>query len=331
MGLGSFFSKQFVDVIDWTDEPGVLALRYPIADREIQHGAQLTVREGQAAVFMTEGRLADHFTPGLHTLDTANLPLLTSLANWDKGFAAPFKSDVFFFSLRQQVDRKWGTAQPITLRDKDFGTLQLRAFGRYSFAVGDVDMFWSKLVGSLERFTVDDIEPQLRALILTAFATRLGSGDIAFLDMAANQTALSDTLMAAVAPGFAALGLVLTGFQVESLSLPDEVQAAIDKASAMRALGNVDDYARFQAADSISIAAANAGGVAGIGASAAAGMAIGAAMGTGATAAPAAPAPAAPAEDPFALIAKLHGLMTAGALTQAEFDAKKAALLAKIG
>ena len=324
MGLSSFFSRQFVDVIDWTDEPGVLALRYPIADREIQHGAQLTVREGQAAVFMTEGRTADHFGPGLHTLDTSTLPLLTALENWDKGFTAPFKSDVFYFSLRQQIDRKWGTAQPITLRDKDFGTLRLRAFGRYSFAIGDVETFWAKLVGSLERFTVDDIEPQLRALILTSVAARLGSDDVAFLDMAANQTALSDTLRAAIAPGFAALGLTLTGFQVESLSLPDEVQAAIDKASAMRALGDIDHYARFQAADSISVAAANPGGVAGIGASAAAGMAIGAAMGAG-------PAPAAVAEDPFAVIAKLHALLTAGALTQAEFDTKKAALLARIG
>ncbi|MFZ4688512.1 MAG: SPFH domain-containing protein [Polymorphobacter sp.] len=324
MGIGSFFSKQFVDVIDWTDEPGVLALRYPIADREIQHGAQLTVREGQAVVFMTEGQLADTFGAGQHTLDTSTLPLLTALEHWDKGFSAPFKSDVVFFSLRQQIDCKWGTAQPITLRDKDFGSLRVRAFGRYSFAIGDVQTFWKTLVGNLERFTVVDVEPQLRAAIASALASNLGQGEIAFLDMAANQSALSAALQAAVAPAFTALGLTLVSFNVESLSLPDEVQAAIDKASSIRALGDLDQYARFQAADSIAAAAANPGGVAGIGASAAAGMAIGQAMGVGGMA-------GAPAEDPFALIGKLHGLLTAGAITQAEFDAKKAALLAKIG
>lgn len=328
MSLGSFISKQFVDVIDWTDEPGVLALRYPVADREIQRGSQLTVREGQRAVFVTEGHFADNFGPGQHTLDTSTLPVLTALKNWDKGFTAPFKSDVYFFSLRQQVDCKWGTTQPITLRDKDFGTLRLRAFGRYSFTIADVEIFWDTLVGALERFTVEDIEPQLRAMVVTELASTLGGGETAFLDMAANQKLLSDSLKAALAPGFAALGLELSSFQVESLSLPDEVQAAIDKASAMRAMGDVDHYARFQAADSISIAAANPGGVAGIGASAAAGMAIGAAMGGGQSGAS---VPGAPAEDPFALIAKLHALLTAGALTQAEFDAKKAALLAKIG
>lgn len=324
MSLGNFFSKQFVDIIDWTDEPGVLALRYPVADREIQHGGQLTVREGQAAVFMTEGLIADMFGPGQHTLDTSTLPLLSALEHWDKGFQAPFKSDVYFFSLRQQIDRKWGTTQPIALRDKDFGTLRVRAFGRYAFAIDDVQKFWSLLVGNLQRFTVDDVEPQLRAAIATALATHLGKGEIAFLDMAASQSALSDVLKAACVPAFEALGLRLASFNVESVSLPEEVQAAIDKASSIRALGDLDAYARFQAADSIAAAAANPGGVAGIGASAAAGVAIGQAMGVGG-------ASAAPAEDAFALIGKLHGLLTAGAITQAEFDAKKVALLAKIG
>jgi membrane protease subunit (stomatin/prohibitin family) len=331
MGLGDFFKKQFVDVIDWTDEPGVLALRYPIADREIQHGGQLTVREGQAAIFMTEGQIADSFGPGQHTLDTATLPLLSSLENWKTGFQAPFKSDVYFFSLRQQIDRKWGTTQPITIRDKDFGTIRLRTFGRYGFAVADPRKFFETLVGNLERFTVDDVEPQLRAAIATGLAAHLGKGEVAFLDLAGNQALLSDTLKAALAPAFEQYGLGLSSFYVESLSLPDEVQAAIDKASSIRALGNLDEYTKFQAAESIGVAAANEGGVAGIGASAAAGMAIGQAM-TGGLAGGAPPAPgAAPAEDPFAVIGKLHALMTAGAITQAEFDAKKAALLAKIG
>lgn len=329
MGLGDFFRKQFVDVIDWTDEPGVLALRYPIADREIQHGGQLTVREGQAAIFMTEGQVADSFGPGQHTLDTATLPLLSSLEHWDKGFNAPFKSDVYFFSLRQQIDRKWGTAQPLTIRDKDFGTIRLRTFGRYGFAVADPRKFFETLVGNLETFTVDDVEPQLRAAIATGLAAHLGKGEIAFLDLAGNQALLSETLKTALAPAFEQYGLVLSSFYVESLSLPEEVQAAIDKASSIRALGNLDEYTKFQAAESIATAAANPGGVAGIGASAAAGMAIGQAMSGGLQGG--ASAAAAPAEDPFAVIGKLHALMTAGAITQAEFDAKKAALLAKIG
>ena len=325
MVFGGFFRKQLIDVIDWVDEPGVLATRYPAEDREIQNGAQLTVREAQAAAFLDEGKMADIFTPGLYTLDTSTLPLLTSLANWDKGFASPFKSDVYFFSLREQVDRKWGTAQPITIRDKDFGPIRLRAHGRYSFTVGDVATFWRTLVGNLERFTVEDVEPQLRAAIVTAFASRLGTGEIAFLDMAQNQTAMSEALRAAVAPEFARFGLALTGFLVESLSLPDEVQAHMDKAASIRALGDLDRYAKFQTAESIVAAAANPGGLAGVGATAAAGLAVGQAMAAGTGAG------GAPAEDPFALIEKLHRLLQAGAISQAEFDTKKAALLAKIG
>jgi len=325
MGFGRFFSKQFIDVIDWTDAPGALATRYPAEDREIQNGAQLTVREAQAAAFLNEGQIADIFTPGLYTLDTSTLPVLTALANWDKGFASPFKSDVYFFSLREQIDRRWGTQQPITLRDKDFGPIRLRAFGRYSFVLADVPLFWRSLVGNLDQFTLDDLEPQLRAAIMTALASHLGGGEIAFLDMARNQTAMSDALRACVAPEFQHFGLALTGFWVESLSLPDEVQAHLDKAASIRALGDLDKYAKFQAAESIAAAVANPGGVAGIGASAAAGMAIGQAMGGATMAAPTAQ------EDPFALIEKLHKLLLAGALSQEEFDAKKSALLAKIG
>lgn len=324
MGLLDFFSKQFIDVIEWSDEPGVLALRYPTQDHEIQNGARLTVREAQAAAFFDEGQMADLFTPGLYTLDTSTLPVLTALANWDKGFSSPFKSDVYFFSLREQVDRKWGTTQPITIRDKDFGPLRVRAHGRYSFTVTDVPLFWRSLVGNLGRFTLEDIEPQLRATIVTALASDLGTGEVAFVDMARNQSAMSDKLRVAIAPEFARFGLELTGFLVESLSLPEEVQAYVDKAASMNALGDLDRYARFQTAEGIAAAAASSGGVAGVGAGAAAGIAIGQAMTQGG-------APSLPAEDPFALIEKLHRLLQSGAISQAEFDTKKAALLAKIG
>ena len=193
-----WLSKQFIDVIDWTDEPGVLAIRYPVRDREIQNGAKLTVREGQMAAFINEGQVADVFGPGLHPLETSNLPILTSLMNWDKAFASPFKSDIYFFSQREQINRKWGTQQPVTVRDKELGPIRIRAFGTYSFRIDDVAPFAVKLMGSLETLRVEDVEPQLRGAIATAIATRLGGGDTPFLDLAANQAAMSDAMRDAV-------------------------------------------------------------------------------------------------------------------------------------
>lgn len=324
MGILDFLSKQFVDVIDWVEQPGDLAIRYPLADREIQNGAQLTVREGQKAFFYDQGRIADVFDAGLHTLDTANLPLLTALQNWDKAFKSPFKSDLYFFTTKEQAGLKWGTPQPITVRDKEFGPLRIRAFGSYSFRIDNVPVFAAKLMGTLEKLTVADVEPQLRGAITTALATGLGGGQTAFVDLAGDQAAMSARLLDAVKPAFEAWGLTPCSFFVESLSLPEEVQKYLDKGSSMRVLGNLDNYVRFQTAEAIPLAAAQSGGVAGIGAGAAAGLAIGQSMmGTGGA--------AAPAEDPYAMIQKLHGLMTAGAITQEEFDAKKTALLAKIG
>jgi len=335
MGILDFLSKQFVDVIDWVDEPGVLAIRYPFRDREIKNGAQLTVREGQKAFFYNEGQIADVFGPGLHTLDTSNLPILTALMNWDKGFTSPFKSDIFFFTSREQTGLKWGTAQPITVRDKEYGPLRIRAFGSYSFRVEDVAVFSAKLMGTLDQLTVADIEAQLRSAIVTALASGLGKGETAFVDLAGDQAALSERLLAAVAPAFEQWGLKCCSFYVESLSLPEEVQAHLDKASSMRVIGDLDKFVRFQTAEAIDTAAGQSGGVAGIGAGAAAGMAISQSIaGSFAQRAPAqaapAPAAAAPAVDPYEQIEKLHRLMTAGAITQEDFDAKKAALLAKI-
>jgi membrane protease subunit (stomatin/prohibitin family) len=325
MGVFDFLSKQFIDVIDWVEEPGLLAVRYDAADREIQNGAQLTVREGQAAAFVNEGQVADVFGPGLYTLDTQTLPLLTALMNWDKAFKSPFKSDVYFFSQKEQVGLKWGTAQPVTVRDKEFGPLRIRAFGTYSFRIDNVSAFAVRLMGTLSRMRVEDVEPQLRAAIATAIATGLGGGDTAFVDLAASQTALSDAIKAAAAPVFAQWGLSLQSFFVESLSLPEEVQAYLDKASSMRVVGDLDRYAKFQSADAIGIAAAQSGGVAGVGAGAAAGLAIGQAMASGLGG-----SAGAQADDPFALVEKLHRLLTAGAISQEEFDSKKAELLSRI-
>ncbi|TGX53526.1 hypothetical protein E5A73_11870 [Sphingomonas gei] len=329
MGIFDFLSKQFVDVIDWVDEPGTLAIRYPMEDREIQNGAQLTVRSGQTALFYNEGQLADAFLPGLYTLETGNLPVLTSLLNWDKGFASPFKADIYYYSQKEQTGLKWGTTQPITVRDKEFGPLRVRAFGSYSFRIESVPTFAVKMMGSLDRLTLGDLEPQLRGAIATAIASALGTGEIAFLDLAANQAALSEQLKAAVEPAFAGWGLSCTSFFIESLSLPEEVQAHLDKASSMRVVGDLDRFVRFQSAQAIETAAGQSGGVAGAGAGMAAGVAIGQSMASGIGAAPAAPA-AAPGEDAYAQIEKLHKLQTIGAITQEEFDAKKAELLSRI-
>jgi membrane protease subunit (stomatin/prohibitin family) len=331
-----FLRKQFVDVIEWLEQPGDIAWRVPFADHEIQHGAQLTVREGQIAAFLNEGTLADYFGPGLHTIETANLPLLTNLMNWDKGFRSPFKSDVVFFSLKEQPGLKWGTAQPVTVRDAEFGALRLRAFGSCSYRLNEVAPFASRVLGTMPGVTAASLEPQMRAAIQTSLAAALGSSGIAFLDLAANQQALSDRIKAEVDKAFAQWGLTCLSFYVESISLPDDVQAHLDKASSMRVLGDLGTYTRFQAAEAIEQAAGNDGGMAGIGAGMAAATALGGAMaqglgaqGLGAQGLGAAPA-ATPAEDPVAMIEKLHKLVTIGALSQEEFDAKKAELLGRI-
>ncbi|HEY9552888.1 SPFH domain-containing protein [Allosphingosinicella sp.] len=332
MGVFDFLSKQFVDVIDWVEEPGVLAIRYPMQDREIQNGAQLTVREGQIAAFINEGQVADVLGPGLYTLDTANLPVLTSLMNWDKAFKSPFKSDVYFFTQKEQIGHKWGTTQPVTVRDKEFGPLRIRAFGSYSFRIDDVSPFAVKVMGTLERMRVEDVEPQFRAAIATAIATGLGGGTTAFIDLAADQTALSGRLKEAVAPVFAEWGIGLCSFFVESLSLPEEVQKHLDKASSMRVLGDLDRYAKFQSAEAIEAAAAQPGGIAGLGAGAAAGIAIGQTMAAGLSGGQGGGSQGSggQGDDPFAQVEKLHKLLTIGAISQEEFDTKKAELLSRI-
>jgi membrane protease subunit (stomatin/prohibitin family) len=332
MSLGSFVRKQFVDVIDWVEsEPGLLVYRFPMDDREIQSGAMLTVRESQLAVFVNEGRLADTFKPGLYKLGTQTLPVLTYLNNWDKLFQSPFKSDVYFFTQREQLDRKWGTAQPITIRDKDLGPLRIRGFGNYSYLIQDVEPFWKRLSGTFERFTVDDLEGQLRARILAEIATFLGTSTVSFIDMAANQAQFSSSLKTVLAPAFAEYGLELRSFNVESLSLPEEVQEKLDKVASMRLIGDLRSYTQFQTAEAIPAAAANPGGAAGAGVGIGAGIALGQSMANqiGGAGAAAPPAPATNA-DTLALIEQLHGLATKGVITQAEFEAQKAQLLSKL-
>ncbi|HEY1090938.1 MAG TPA: SPFH domain-containing protein, partial [Burkholderiaceae bacterium] len=205
MGLMDFIKKQFIDIIQWTEESptagdATLAWRFPMADMEIQHGASLTVRESQMAVFVNEGKVADVFGPGTHKLTTQTLPVLTYLKNWDKLFESPFKSDVYFFSTRQQIDQRWGTQQPVTIRDKDFGAVRLRAFGNYAYKIVDPKLFHQQISGTREQYTAAELDGQLRGLMLQHISDAVAQSGIPFLDLAANQVMFADALTKELAP-----------------------------------------------------------------------------------------------------------------------------------
>jgi membrane protease subunit (stomatin/prohibitin family) len=264
--LSQFLSKQFIDVIQWNEpEDGVLSYRYPMQDMEIMNGGQLTVRESQMAAFINEGRIADVFGPGLYTLTTRNLPLLTDLMNWDKAFQSPFKSDVYFFSTRQQIDQKWGTATPITIRDKEFGAVRLRAFGNYTYKVADPRVFFNQVAGTRDAYFASDLEGQLRTAIVAGMTNTFANSDVSFLDMAANQATLGAQIAAELKPTFAGLGLELSQFVVENVSLPEELQKVIDGRIGVGMAGDLGKYTQLQAAESLGVAAANTGGAAGMG------------------------------------------------------------------
>jgi membrane protease subunit (stomatin/prohibitin family) len=277
MSLLNFIAKQYIDVIQWTeDENGVLATRYPMQDMEIQSGARLTVRESQMAVFINEGQLADVFGPGLYTLTTQNLPILTDLMNWDKKFESPFKSDVYFFSTRLQTGQKWGTATPISIRDKEFGAVRVRGYGIYSWHVLDPRVFHSKVAGTRDTYLVNDIEDQLKNTIVSHMTDTFAGSSVPFLDMAANQAELAARIGTGLKPVFADLGLMLDSFVVENLSLPEELQKTLDARIGMNMVGDVGRYAQFQAGSSLPIAAGNEGG-----GGAASGLGAGVGLGAG--------------------------------------------------
>ncbi len=279
MSLGDFLKKQFIDVIQWTEDgDGVLAYRYPMRDMEIQNGGRLTVRESQMAIFVNEGLIADVFPPGNYTLTTRTLPLLTNLKNWDKAFASPFKSDVYFFSTRLQTNQRWGTQNPITIRDKDFGMVRLRGFGIYSYAVAVPPTFHKELSGTRDVYTVADLEPHLRNTIVGKVSDIFANSGVPFIDMAASMITLSAKMKDMMAPVFGELGLSLESFVIENLSLPEELQKRLDERISMNMVGDMGQYTQFQVAQSIPIAAANEGGAAGLGAGLGAGMAMGNAM-----------------------------------------------------
>lgn len=341
MALMDFVKKQFIDVIEWTEgDDGTLAWRFPMAGHEIQHGAALTVRESQAAVFVDEGRIADVFGPGRWRLTTNTLPVLTYLNNWDKLFQSPFKSDVYFFSTRLQLDRRWGTTQPVTIRDADFGAVRLRAFGNYAFRIADARAFHTEVSGTRERYTLDDLDGQLRGLLLQHLSDAVAGSGVPFLDLAANQVEFAQRLRDVASADFARLGLALDAVTVQNLSLPDELQKVLDQKIGMGMVGgDMNRFVQYQAAQAIPEfakggGAGGGGGVVGDAMGLGAGVALGQGMaqqlaqGLQPAAAPAV-APVAPAEV-MATIEKLAELKSRGILTDEEFSAKKSELLRRL-
>ncbi|MBS0506813.1 MAG: SPFH domain-containing protein, partial [Proteobacteria bacterium] len=335
--------KQFIDILQWTETgDGTLAWRYPMADMEIQSGGQLVVRESQMAVFVNEGQVADVFGPGTYKLTTQTLPVLTYLKNWDKLFESPFKSDVYFFSTRQQIDQKWGTPQPITIRDKDFGAVRLRAFGNYAYRVADPKLLHTEISGTRDAYTVADLDGQLRGLVLQNISNAIAASGVAFLDLAANQAMFADALARELQPAFAKIGLKLEAMTVQNLSLPEELQKVLDQKIGMGMVGgDMGKFMQYQTAQAIPKFAEGAGaggGIAGDAMGLGAGVALGQVLAQnlqqglqGGAAAQAAPAPVGVKPDEvMATLEKLAELKAKGILTQEEFDAKKAELLKKL-
>ena len=272
MGIFDFLSGEFIDVIHWTDDTrDTMVWRFEREDHEIKYGAKLTVREGQAAVFVHEGQLADTFMPGLYMLETNNLPILTTLQHWDHGFRSPFKSEIYFIATRRFTDLKWGTKNPIIIRDPEFGPTRVRAYGTYSVKVSDPGRFLVEIVGTDGEFTMDEISYQIRNIIVQAFSRIIAAAGISVLDMAANTQDLGRILAEGITETISAYGLELPELYIENISLPPAVEKALDERTSRGVVGSLDDHLRYKTAEAL--------GQEGTGAGTAMGMGLGAGMG----------------------------------------------------
>ncbi len=261
MGFWDKLFGEFVDIIEWTDDSAnTMVYRFERYGNEIKYGAALTVRESQVAVLVNEGKIADVFQPGMYKLETQNVPILSTLQGWPHGFESPFKAEVYFFNTKRFVDLKWGTKNPIMLRDKEFSAVRLRAFGSYEIRVVDAVAFLREVAGTDGHFTTNEITNQLRNLILSRFANILGESKIPVLDLAANYDDLGTYITAKISPEFKEYGIELTRMLVENISLPPEVEKALDKRTSMGVIGGLREYADFQAAEAMTQAASNPGG-----------------------------------------------------------------------
>ena len=276
MGILDFLTGEFIDVIHWVDDTrDTMVWRFEREGHEIKYGAKLTVREGQAAVFVHEGQLADVFTPGLYMLETNNMPIMTTLQHWDHGFQSPFKSEIYYVNTTRFNDLKWGTKNPIMARDPEFGPVRLRAYGTYSVRVVDPARFLTEIVGTDGEFTMDEISFQIRNIIVQEFSRVVAGSGIPVLDMAANTGDLGKLVAAAISETVAAYGLAIPELYIENISLPPAVEAAMDKRTSMGIVGDLGRYTQFAAAEAMTAAAQNpAGGGMAAGLGAGMGMAM---------------------------------------------------------
>ncbi|HEY3533151.1 MAG TPA: SPFH and helix-turn-helix domain-containing protein [Casimicrobiaceae bacterium] len=273
MAILDFISKQFIDVIEWTDDSrDTLSYRFPDEDKEIKNGAQLIVRESQVAQFVYLGQFGDRFGPGRYSLTTENIPVLTDLKGWKYMFQSPFKADVYYVVTRLFTGNKWGTANPVMMRDKDFGIVRLRAYGTYDFRVADVPKFLKEVAGTDDHFRLDEFNDTMRSRIVSVFSDALAQANIPALDVAARYQELGEALLPVINPIIGdKYGLAMTSFVVENVSVPAEVEQAIDKRSSMAAVGNLNDYVKYQMGQGL---AQGGGGAAGIGAEIAVGLGL---------------------------------------------------------
>ena len=276
MALWDKIKGEFIDIIQWLDDTNdTLIYRFERYGNEIKYNARLVVREGQMAAFINEGQLADVFKPGSYNLTTQNLPILATLKGWKYGFESPFKAEVYFCSTRQFTNLKWGTPGPCTMRDPEFGAVRVTAFGLYSIQIKDPAVFIREIVGTDGDFTTDGIQDNLRGKIGTSIKEVMPAAGIPIVDLESKVVQLGETIRSRIAPAIEALGLDLTEVQVQDIGLPEEVERAIDKAGAMRAIGNMQMYTQYETANSINDAANNPGGLA------AAGVGVGMGFGMG--------------------------------------------------
>jgi len=346
MGLWDRISAQFIEIIEFLDDGhDTLVWRFPVRGQEIKNGAKLVVREGQSAVFISEGKLADVFGPGTYTLSTQNLPILATLKGWKYGFDSPFKAEVYFVDTTQFVDLKWGTQNPIMLRDPEFGPIRLRAFGLFTLRVTEPATFLREVVGTDGNFEVDEVLGFLKRTLVSKFTGVLASAGVPALDLASNYELISDRLRPLLAAELGGIGIEIPKFLIENISLPPAVEQVLDKRTEMGIVGNVQQYAAYQMASAIPDAAAAPNSLAGAGMGLAAGLNMGQQMAgalggmPAAATAPAAPsspapAPAAPATDSadslVERLKKLDALKAAGVLSDEEYQSKRQEILSAI-
>jgi excisionase family DNA binding protein len=273
MGLTDFIRSQFIEIIEWTDDSrDTLSYRFPDQDKEIKRGAQLIVRESQIAQFVYLGQFGDQFGPGKHALTTDNIPILTRLKGWKYGFESPFKADVYYVTTRLFTGNKWGTSNPVMVRDKDFGIVRVRAFGTYDFRVVDVPKFLREVAGTDDHFRLDEFADAMRSRIVSVFSEALASSGVPVLDVATRYSELGEALLPLINPALTGkYGLEMASFILENVSVPPEVEQAIDKRASMAAVGNLNDFVKYQMAQGLETGGAGAGG---IGAEIAVGMAM---------------------------------------------------------